>query len=57
MLDSKKINFIQFEYGPSNIHFYVLFKDILNFLINKKIILFFEYIRPLLNQWFNIHVS
>ena len=35
MLDNKKINFIQFEYGPSNIHSKVLFKDILNFLISK----------------------
>ena len=50
-----KINFIQFEYGPSNIHSNILFKDILNFLIKKY--LFFEYIRPLLSQWFNIQVN
>ncbi len=50
MLDSKKINFIQFEYGPSNIHSKVLFKDILNFLISKNYFVFRIYpsfIRPI----------
>ena len=36
MLDSKKINCIQFEYGPANIYSKVLFKDILNFLTSKN---------------------
>lgn len=40
MLESKKINFIQFEYGPSNIHSNVLFKDILNFLVSKNYFVF-----------------
>ena len=40
LLDSKKINFIQFEYGPSNIYSNVLFKDILNFLISKNYFVF-----------------
>ena len=40
MLDRKKINFIQFEYGPSNIHSKVLFKDILNFLSSKNYFVF-----------------
>tara|TARA_Y100001980_G_C14548048_1_gene329005 strand:+ start:1808 stop:2353 length:546 start_codon:yes stop_codon:yes gene_type:complete len=49
MLDSKKINFIQFEYGPSNIYSNVLLKDILNFLISKNYFVFRIYpsfIRP-----------
>lgn len=36
MLDNKKIDCVQFEYGPGNIHSRVLLKDILNYLSNKN---------------------